>query len=179
VFDPRLHGSTASYATIALAVRCVGGDILTHALRFQVTLAADNKLTFKSLEATSRSNTGGITSNSSDPNTANASAAPLPLGQSTASARAAASAGGAVGLTQSERIREAKAAFARELGVSQAIVENVMFCHQEDSAWPLGDDSGLKERFDKIFAADRFNRGLECLRDEVRSQCLYTPPYIR
>jgi DNA repair protein RAD50 len=31
----------------------------------------------------------------------------------------------------------------------------VIFCHQEDSYWPLGDMSTLKKRFDDIFGATR------------------------
>jgi DNA repair protein RAD50 len=41
------------------------------------------------------------------------------------------------------------------LGVSKAILENVIFCHQEDSFWPLSEPSVLKKKFDEIFAATR------------------------
>ena len=44
----------------------------------------------------------------------------------------------------------------RHLGVSKAILSNVIFCHQEDSLWPLWESSRLKPIFDDIFAASRF-----------------------
>jgi DNA repair exonuclease SbcCD ATPase subunit len=44
----------------------------------------------------------------------------------------------------------------RHLGVSRAILSYVIFCHQEDSLWPLTLDSAkLKQAFDDIFAASR------------------------
>ncbi|EKC98002.1 hypothetical protein A1Q2_07799 [Trichosporon asahii var. asahii CBS 8904] len=39
------------------------------------------------------------------------------------------------------------------LGVSKAILENVIFCHQEDSNWPLSEPAALKKKFDDIFEA--------------------------
>jgi len=41
------------------------------------------------------------------------------------------------------------------LGVSKAVLENVIFCHQEDSYWPLAEASVLKKKFDDIFEASR------------------------
>ena len=35
-------------------------------------------------------------------------------------------------------------------------MENVIFCHQEDSNWPLSDSKTLKLKFDDIFAATRY-----------------------
>jgi DNA repair protein RAD50 len=42
------------------------------------------------------------------------------------------------------------------LGVSKAVLANVIFCHQEDSNWPLAEGKALKQRFDEIFAATRY-----------------------
>ena len=39
----------------------------------------------------------------------------------------------------------------RLMGVSKAMIENVIFCHQEDSNWPLSEMRVLKKRFDDIF----------------------------
>jgi len=50
------------------------------------------------------------------------------------------------------------------MGVSAAVLENVVFVHQEDSCWPLGEDKTLKEKFDDIFAATQYTKAL----DEVR-----------
>ena len=41
------------------------------------------------------------------------------------------------------------------LGVSRAILDNVIFCHQEESNWPLSEPSILKKKFDEIFASTK------------------------
>lgn len=41
------------------------------------------------------------------------------------------------------------------LGVSRAILENVIFCHQEESNWPLSEPAALKKKFDDIFEATK------------------------
>ena len=41
------------------------------------------------------------------------------------------------------------------LGVSKAVLDNVIFCHQEESNWPLSEGKSVKQRFDDIFAATR------------------------
>eukprot|EP00636_Phaeomonas_parva_P000117 CAMPEP_0118853646 /NCGR_PEP_ID=MMETSP1163-20130328/2154_1 /TAXON_ID=124430 /ORGANISM="Phaeomonas parva, Strain CCMP2877" /LENGTH=1012 /DNA_ID=CAMNT_0006786229 /DNA_START=23 /DNA_END=3058 /DNA_ORIENTATION=- len=49
-------------------------------------------------------------------------------------------------------------------GVSKAILENVVFCHQEDSNWPLMEGKFLKEKFDDIFEATRYSKALDAIR---------------
>lgn len=44
------------------------------------------------------------------------------------------------------------------LGVSKAVLENVIFCHQESSLWPFGDNSTLKEIFDELFDTSKFSK---------------------
>ncbi|XP_048478309.1 DNA repair protein RAD50 isoform X2 [Plutella xylostella] len=44
-----------------------------------------------------------------------------------------------------------------ELGVSKAIINSVILCHQEDSGWPLDEGKKVKERFDEIFDADKYS----------------------
>jgi len=44
------------------------------------------------------------------------------------------------------------------LGVSSAILENVIFCHQEDSSWPLQEGALLKKKFDDIFDSTRYSK---------------------
>lgn len=41
------------------------------------------------------------------------------------------------------------------LGVSKAVLNHVIFCHQEESNWPLSEGKALKEKFDAIFAATK------------------------
>ncbi|XP_074147086.1 DNA repair protein RAD50 isoform X1 [Sminthopsis crassicaudata] len=50
------------------------------------------------------------------------------------------------------------------LGVSKAVLNNVIFCHQEDSNWPLSEGKALKQKFDEIFSATRYIKALETLR---------------
>ena len=47
------------------------------------------------------------------------------------------------------------------LGVSKSILENVIFCHQEESNWPLMDSRLLKQKFDDIFAATQYTKVLD------------------
>jgi len=42
------------------------------------------------------------------------------------------------------------------LGVSKAVLESVIFCHQEESNWPMQEGAVLKKRFDDIFESARF-----------------------
>lgn len=50
------------------------------------------------------------------------------------------------------------------LGVSKAILESVIFCHQEESNWPLQEGAELKKRFDAIFESARYTKALEAIR---------------
>ena len=47
------------------------------------------------------------------------------------------------------------------MGVSHAILNNVIFCHQEDANWPLAEAKKLKEKFDEIFATSRWSKSLQ------------------
>lgn len=49
------------------------------------------------------------------------------------------------------------------LGVSSAILENVIFVHQEDSNWPMQEGSVLKTRFDDVFESTRYTKALDAL----------------
>ena len=42
------------------------------------------------------------------------------------------------------------------MGVSKPILNYVIFCHQEDSNWPLEEGSKVKQKFDEIFASDKY-----------------------
>lgn len=50
------------------------------------------------------------------------------------------------------------------MGVSKAIMENVIFCHQEESSWPLADPAALKKKFDDIFESSRYSKALGTIR---------------
>jgi len=51
------------------------------------------------------------------------------------------------------------------LGVSKSILEHVVFCHQEDSSWPLMAGSDLKKRFDDIFDSTKYVKALDAIKD--------------
>lgn len=61
----------------------------------------------------------------------------------------------------SKRCADTNAEMAHVMGVSKAIINNVLFCHQEDSSWPLDEGKKLKERFDAIFGTSEYNKAIE------------------
>lgn len=58
------------------------------------------------------------------------------------------------------------------LGVSKSVINNVIFCHQEESNWPLSEGKALKQKFDEIFSATRYIKALETLRQVRLKQSL-------
>eukprot|EP00854_Cymbomonas_tetramitiformis_P005673 gene5673-6858_t len=50
------------------------------------------------------------------------------------------------------------------MGVSKAVLENVIFVHQDESNWPLAEGATLKKKFDDIFSATRYTKALEAIR---------------
>ncbi|CAK3759758.1 related to DNA repair RAD50, ABC-type ATPase SMC superfamily [Lecanosticta acicola] len=64
----------------------------------------------------------------------------------------------------SSRVAEMDSLMPRFLGVSKAVLENVIFCHQEDSFWPLSQPAALKEKFDSIFEAQKYTRAIESIK---------------
>lgn len=56
------------------------------------------------------------------------------------------------------------------MGVSKAILENVIFVHQDDSNWPVQDPSTLKKKFDDIFSATRYTKALEVIKKLHKDQ---------
>ncbi|NXF63792.1 RAD50 protein, partial [Ciccaba nigrolineata] len=58
------------------------------------------------------------------------------------------------------------------LGVSKSVINNVIFCHQEESSWPLSEGKALKQKFDEIFSATRYIKALETLRQVRLKQSL-------
>ena len=59
------------------------------------------------------------------------------------------------------------------MGVSKPILENVIFCHQEESNWPLTEGAKLKQRFDEIFAATRYTKALENVKKIKKEQLAF------
>lgn len=61
----------------------------------------------------------------------------------------------------SNRCVDVNAEMADVMQVSKAIINNVLFCHQEDSNWPLEESKKLKERFDNIFGTTEYNKAID------------------
>ncbi|KAJ2493158.1 DNA repair protein rad50 [Coemansia sp. RSA 2050] len=70
----------------------------------------------------------------------------------------------------SSRCADLDAMLPEQLGVSKAVLENVIFCHQEESNWPLSEASVLKKKFDEIFAATRYTKALESIKTIRKGQ---------
>lgn len=56
------------------------------------------------------------------------------------------------------------------LGVPAAILESVIFCHQDESLWPMSEPSALKKRFDEIFEAQRYTKAIDNLKQIRKRQ---------
>ena len=67
-------------------------------------------------------------------------------------------------ITKSSKNSELDSSIPLYLGASRAILDNVIFCHQDDSLWPLSEASVLKKRFDDIFEALKFAKVLDNLK---------------
>jgi DNA repair protein RAD50 len=58
------------------------------------------------------------------------------------------------------------------LRISRAVLDNVIFCHQEDACWPLSQGSELKKRFDAIVESTRYTKALEAIIKERKQQVI-------
>ncbi|KAJ2776211.1 DNA repair protein rad50 [Coemansia javaensis] len=72
----------------------------------------------------------------------------------------------------SSRCADLDAMLPEQLGVSKAVLENVIFCHQEESNWPLSEPALLKKRFDEIFAATRYTKALDSIKTIRKNQAV-------
>ncbi len=61
----------------------------------------------------------------------------------------------------SSRVAELNQLMPQYLGVSKAILDNVIFCHQDDSLWPMAEPANLKKKFDEIFEALKYTKAIE------------------
>ena len=61
----------------------------------------------------------------------------------------------------SSRVMELDQMIPQYLGVSRAVLDNVIFCHQDESLWPMSEPSVLKKKFDEIFEALKYTKAVE------------------
>ena len=65
----------------------------------------------------------------------------------------------------SSRVAELDKFMPQYFGVSVAILENVIFCHQDESLWPMSEPTALKKKFDEIFEAIKYTKAIENLKN--------------
>ncbi|KAI9836966.1 MAG: DNA repair protein rad50 [Thelocarpon superellum] len=61
----------------------------------------------------------------------------------------------------SSRVAELDQIMPQYLGVSRAILDSVIFCHQDESLWPMSEPSVLKKKFDEIFEAMKYTKAID------------------
>ncbi|KAJ5564635.1 hypothetical protein N7513_000877 [Penicillium frequentans] len=61
----------------------------------------------------------------------------------------------------SSRVAELDQIMPQYLGVSKAVLDSVIFCHQDESLWPMSEPSVLKKRFDEIFEALKYTKAID------------------
>lgn len=71
-------------------------------------------------------------------------------------------------VTSSSKCVEIDKEMIYHLGVNTALIENVIFCHQEDSVWILDDPKIVKKKMDDIFASTKYIKALESLKVQKR-----------
>ncbi|CAL3972242.1 unnamed protein product [Diplocarpon coronariae] len=64
-------------------------------------------------------------------------------------------------ISMSSTVLELKNVVPQQLGVSAAILSNVIFCHQDESLWPMTEPSKLKVKFDEIFEAQKYTKAID------------------
>lgn len=71
--------------------------------------------------------------------------------------------------TVSSKVADIEQLVPAQLGVSKAVLTYVIFCHQDDSLWPISDSATLKKRFDEIFDSVKFIKALEEMKNSTKA----------
>nr|BAB21523.1 UVS6 [Neurospora crassa] len=61
----------------------------------------------------------------------------------------------------STRVVDLNKLVPEKLGVSPAVLDAVIFCHQDESLWPMSPGADLKKRFDEIFEAKKYAKVID------------------
>ncbi|KAF8416491.1 hypothetical protein EV426DRAFT_418222 [Tirmania nivea] len=72
--------------------------------------------------------------------------------------------------TLSSKVADLNGVMLQYLGVSKAILEYVIFCHQDESLWPMSEPATLKKKFDDIFEAVKYTNAIKNIKDLVKKQ---------
>ena len=70
----------------------------------------------------------------------------------------------------STRVAELDLLMPQKLGVSKAILDCVIFCHQDESLWPLSEPLSLKKKFDEIFEALKYTKAIDNIKKLRKDQ---------
>jgi DNA repair protein RAD50 len=70
----------------------------------------------------------------------------------------------------SSRVAELDQIIPQYLGVATAIIDNVIFCHQDESLWPMSEPSVLKKKFDEIFEAQKYTKAIDNIKQLRKKQ---------
>lgn len=70
----------------------------------------------------------------------------------------------------SSRVAEIDLLMPQNLGVSKAILDSVIFCHQDESLWPMSEPSALKKKFDEIFEALKYTKAIDNIKTLRKAQ---------
>ena len=70
----------------------------------------------------------------------------------------------------SSRVAELDQIMPQNLGVSRAILDSVIFCHQDESLWPMSEPSALKKKFDEIFEALKYTKAIDNIKTLRKAQ---------
>ncbi|KAK3393807.1 P-loop containing nucleoside triphosphate hydrolase protein [Podospora didyma] len=64
----------------------------------------------------------------------------------------------------SSKVTDLSKLVPEKLGVSPAVLDCVIFCHQDESLWPMSEPAALKKRFDEIFEAQKYTKVIDNLK---------------
>lgn len=70
----------------------------------------------------------------------------------------------------STRVAELDQIMPQYLGVSKAVLDSVIFCHQDESLWPMSEPAALKKRFDEIFEALKYTKAIDNIKKLRKTQ---------
>ena len=70
----------------------------------------------------------------------------------------------------SSRVAELDLILPQALGVSRAVLDSVIFCHQDESLWPMSEPAALKKKFDEIFEALKYTKAIENIKQLRKKQ---------
>jgi DNA repair protein RAD50 len=72
--------------------------------------------------------------------------------------------------TVSSRVIDMDKLMPQYIGVSAAVLDNVIFCHQDESLWPMNTPEALKKKFDEIFEALKYTAAVKNINDVKKAQ---------